>query len=225
MIGNLTHFSRKICFERRFSQYITSMIHMSRESLVNNVRIPTSPALVSFLLLQDKISETLTYLCCLAYSMSTEEPEMSREYWCVCVGTAVLNGVDIQRLIARGQKTFKYMINTPNVVGCWLALRVNTEGAPRDSAGISTVAIKVGAPVDADVAFQESMGWNPAVMKRTGVPRPTRAYPIEEVRVYSPIRVHSIIHVCDLLLFLCRFQLGVRVAPSACRLVQCFSFP
>ena len=135
---------------------------------------------------------------------------MSTEYWCVCVGTAFLNGVDIQRLIARGQKTFKYMINTPNVVGRWIALRVNTEGAPHDSAGISTVAIKVGEPVDADVAFQESMGWNPAVMKRSGVPRPTRAYPIEEVRVYSPIRVHSNIHVCDLLVFPIDFRLESR---------------
>jgi hypothetical protein len=121
--------------------------------------------------------------------MAADEPEMSTEYWCVCVGTAGFNGVDIQNLIARGQKTFKYMVNTPKVIGCWIALRVNTEGAPLGSAGISTVAIKVGPPIDADVAFQESMGWNPAVMKRTGVPRPTRAYPIEEVRVYPPIRV------------------------------------
>jgi len=121
--------------------------------------------------------------------MTCENPEMSSDYWCVCVGTSGLNGVDIQNLIARGQKTFKYLINTPNVVGCWIALRVNTDGAVPGSAGVSTVAIKVGAPVDDDIAFQESMGWNPAIMKRSGVPRPTRAYPIEEVRVYTPIRV------------------------------------
>ena len=116
---------------------------------------------------------------------------MSDLFWCVCVGTAGLNGVDIQTQIARGQKTYKYMINTPNVIGSWLALRVNTDGAPDGSAGISTVAIKVGEPVEDDIAFQESMGWNPAVMKRDGVPRPTKAYPIEEVVVYNPIRVLS----------------------------------
>ena len=127
--------------------------------------------------------------------MDSELPEMSAEFWCVCVGTTALNGVDIQSLIARGQKTFKYMINTPNAVGNWIALRVNTEGAPHGSAGISTVAIKVGPPVDDDIAFQESMGWNPAVMRRTGVPRPTRAYPIEEVKEYSPIRVKHRSHV------------------------------
>jgi hypothetical protein len=148
--------------------------------------------------------------------MDCDHPEMSSEYWCVCVGTAALNGVDIQSLIARGQKTFKYMINTPHVVGKWVALRVNSEGAPIGSAGISTVAIKVGEPLDDDIVFQESMGWNPAVMKRTGVPRPTRAYPIEEVKVYSPIRVLSSHAAACVTLAYVRFLLGVKEARSAC---------
>ena len=130
--------------------------------------------------------------------MSEDLPAMSDLFWCVCVGTAGLNGVDIQTQIARGQKTYKYMINTPNVIGSWLALRVNTDGAPEGSAGISTVAIKVGEPVEDDIAFQESMGWNPAVMKRVGVPRPTKAYPIEEVVVYNPIRVLTCTRTCIL---------------------------
>jgi hypothetical protein len=154
-------------------------------------------------------------------SMAGEEPEMSSDYWCVCVGTSGFNGVDIQNLIARGQKTFKYLINTPNVVGRWIALRVNTDGAVPGSAGVSTVAIKVGPPVDDDIAFQESMGWNPAVMKRTGVPRPTRAYPIEEVRVYSPIRVHTslLLHMYSNYRSVHRFQRGVKEVHSACHSV------
>jgi hypothetical protein len=159
--------------------------------------------------------------------MAGEEPAMSSEYWCVCVGTSGFNGVDIQNLIARGQKTFKYLINTPNVVGCWIALRVNTDGAVPGSAGISTVAIRVGAPVDDEIAFQESMGWNPAVMKRTGVPRPTRAYPIEEVRVYSPIRVHtrSLVSTCVQRnhLIVLRYQPGVKEGHSACLLVPTYT--
>jgi len=110
------------------------------------------------------------------------------ELWSVGVGSRELAGDVIVAMIKRGQKTYKYIQNTPNAVGRWIVLRVNQAGAPESEAGYSTMAIRLGEPCEDAIAFQEGMGWNPGSMSRSAK-RPYMAYPIVGVTTYPAIRV------------------------------------